>query len=126
MKPHPDLDWIKKALADLERHRGDPQIDAFMSELAETLCRLGLIPKPIVIRDAAWPARNPDREEFKVGAEVMMTIDSVVDKSTNDGRKCTSVTRAAEKATFSPQVLDQDDRLTSMSFRIACGRRSAR
>jgi hypothetical protein len=54
MKPHPDLDWIKKVLADLERHRGDPQIDAFMRELAETLCRLGLIPKPIVIRDAVW------------------------------------------------------------------------
>jgi hypothetical protein len=42
MKPHSDLDWIKKVFADLERHRGDPQIDAFMSELAETLCRLGL------------------------------------------------------------------------------------
>jgi hypothetical protein len=80
MKPHPDLDWIKKVLADLDRHSGDPQIDAFMSELAETLCRLGLIPKPIVIRDAVWQARNPEREEFGVGAEVMMTIDSMLDR----------------------------------------------
>jgi hypothetical protein len=57
MKPHSDLDWIKKVFADLERHRGDPQIDAFMSELAETLCRLGPIPKPVIIRDDVWPPR---------------------------------------------------------------------
>ncbi|HEY6258930.1 MAG TPA: hypothetical protein VIY51_24400 [Xanthobacteraceae bacterium] len=31
MKPHdPDLEWIKKILADLERNRNDPQIAALM------------------------------------------------------------------------------------------------
>jgi hypothetical protein len=31
MKPrHPNLEWIKKVLADLERNRGDPQIAALM------------------------------------------------------------------------------------------------
>ena len=27
---HPNLEWIKKVLADLERNRGDPQIAAIM------------------------------------------------------------------------------------------------
>jgi hypothetical protein len=31
MKPrHPNLEWIKKVLADLERDRGNPQIAALM------------------------------------------------------------------------------------------------
>jgi hypothetical protein len=31
MKPsHPNLEWIKKVLADLERNRGDPRIAAVM------------------------------------------------------------------------------------------------
>jgi hypothetical protein len=31
MKPrHPNLEWIKKVLADLERNRGDPRIAALM------------------------------------------------------------------------------------------------
>jgi hypothetical protein len=31
MKPrHPNVEWIKKVLADLERDRGDPQIAAIM------------------------------------------------------------------------------------------------
>jgi hypothetical protein len=46
MKPrHPNVEWIKKVLADLERDRGDPQIaaiidrqldDQHMSNLIET------------------------------------------------------------------------------------------
>ena len=41
MKPrHPNLEWIKKVLADLERSRGDPQIAALMDrqmgDLVET------------------------------------------------------------------------------------------
>jgi hypothetical protein len=41
MKPrHPNLEWIKKVLADLERNQGDPQIAALMNrqmgELVET------------------------------------------------------------------------------------------
>ena len=37
MKPrHPNVEWIKKILADLERDRGNPQIAALMDrELAE-------------------------------------------------------------------------------------------
>jgi hypothetical protein len=35
MKPrHPKLDWIKTVLADLERHRDDPQNAALADELA--------------------------------------------------------------------------------------------
>jgi hypothetical protein len=59
MKPHPDLDWIKKVLADLERHRGDPQIDAFMSELAETSTeRVGLQPALEPFEKAPSSLRN--------------------------------------------------------------------
>ena len=41
MKPrHPNLEWIKKVLADIERDRGDPQIaaliDRHMGDLVET------------------------------------------------------------------------------------------
>jgi hypothetical protein len=37
MKPrHPNLEWIKKVLADLESNRADPQIAALMGDLAET------------------------------------------------------------------------------------------
>ena len=41
MKPrHPNLEWIKKVLADLERNQGDPQIAALMDrqmgDLVET------------------------------------------------------------------------------------------
>jgi hypothetical protein len=36
MKPrHPNVDWIKKVLADLEPHRDDPRIAPFLSDLAE-------------------------------------------------------------------------------------------
>jgi ABC-type nitrate/sulfonate/bicarbonate transport system substrate-binding protein len=41
-------------------------IIASQQAVADRLCWLGLIPKPIVIRDAVWLARNPDREEFEV------------------------------------------------------------
>ena len=37
MKPRDlDLEWIKKILADLERHRSDPQIAALMGDLVDT------------------------------------------------------------------------------------------
>jgi hypothetical protein len=36
MKPrHPNLDWMKKVLADLERYRGDPQVAALMGDLVD-------------------------------------------------------------------------------------------
>jgi ABC-type nitrate/sulfonate/bicarbonate transport system substrate-binding protein len=41
-------------------------IIASQQAVADRLCRLGLIPKPIVTRDAVWQARNPDREQFEV------------------------------------------------------------
>jgi len=53
MKPrHPNLEWIKKVLADLERSRGDPQIAALMDrqmgDLVETSSQLrrGAEPAP--------------------------------------------------------------------------------
>jgi hypothetical protein len=45
----PNLEWIKKVLADLERDRGDPQIDALVR---------GLIGTP------AEPVREPAPEPF--------------------------------------------------------------
>jgi hypothetical protein len=32
---HPNLEWMKKVLADLECHRGDPQIAALMGDPVE-------------------------------------------------------------------------------------------
>jgi hypothetical protein len=46
---HPNLEWMKKILADLERHRGDPQIAALMGDLVET---------------SAGPARETTQEPF--------------------------------------------------------------
>ena len=63
MKPrHPNVEWIKKVLADLERDRGNPQIAALMDrglpldELAVTA------PEPVCgLQPAQEPLENPSR-----------------------------------------------------------------
>jgi hypothetical protein len=64
MKPrHPNVEWIKKVLADLERDRGDPQIAAVMDRqmgdqhvggLIETASQpaRGVRPAPELLEDA--------------------------------------------------------------------------
>jgi hypothetical protein len=57
MKPrHPNLEWIKTVLADLERNQGDPQIaavmDRQMGDLVETSA------KPARVKPAQEPLRN--------------------------------------------------------------------
>jgi hypothetical protein len=64
MKPrHPNVEWIKKVLADLERDRSDPQIAAIMdrqlgnhrmSELVETAS-----PPARAVRPAQELLENP-------------------------------------------------------------------
>jgi hypothetical protein len=46
MKPrHPNLEWIKKVLADLECNRGDPQIAALMDRQMGDLVEIdGFVP----------------------------------------------------------------------------------
>jgi hypothetical protein len=51
MKPrHPNLEWIKTVLADLERNQGDPQIaavmDRQMGDLVETSAKPARSVKP--------------------------------------------------------------------------------
>jgi hypothetical protein len=58
MKPrHPNLEWIKTVLADLERNQGDPQIavvmDRQMGDLVETSSKPARSVKP-----AQAPLRN--------------------------------------------------------------------
>jgi hypothetical protein len=60
MKPrHPNLEWIKKVLADLECNRGDPQIAALMDrqmgERVETSLEpaRGLKPAQEVLEDSS-------------------------------------------------------------------------
>jgi hypothetical protein len=65
MKPrHPNVEWIKKVLADLERDRGNPQIAALMDrgidrgldELAVTA------PEPVCgLQPAQEPLEDPSR-----------------------------------------------------------------
>jgi hypothetical protein len=55
MKPrHPNLEWIKKVLADLERSRGDPQIAALMDRQMGDLVETSSRP-----RRGAEPAPDP-------------------------------------------------------------------
>jgi hypothetical protein len=45
MKPrHPNLEWIEKVLADLERSRGDPQIAAIMGSQMDDLVEISSQP----------------------------------------------------------------------------------
>jgi hypothetical protein len=53
MKPrHPNVEWIKKVLADLERDRGDPQIAAVMDRQLDDQRMSNLI------ETASQPARG--------------------------------------------------------------------
>ena len=53
MKPrHPNVEWIKKVLADLERDRGDPQIAAIMNR------QMGDQQMDGLIETASQPARG--------------------------------------------------------------------
>jgi hypothetical protein len=51
---HPNVEWIKKVLADLERNRGDPQIAAIMDRQMGDLVETS--PKPMRSVD---PAQEP-------------------------------------------------------------------
>jgi hypothetical protein len=63
MKPrHPNLEWIKKVLADLERNRGDPQIAAIMDRQMGSLVETSADPirgvEPVQEpfgKSSAWP-----------------------------------------------------------------------
>jgi hypothetical protein len=55
MKPrHPNLEWIKKVLADLESDRGDPQIAALMDRRMGDLVETSSEPAPGI-----EPAQEP-------------------------------------------------------------------
>jgi hypothetical protein len=62
MKPHhPNLEWIEKVLADLERSRGDPQIAALidrqMGDLVEISSQPGRGTEPAPVRSGKSSAR---------------------------------------------------------------------
>ena len=65
MKPrHPNVEWIKKVLADLERDRGNPQIAALMDRgLDRGLVELAVTtPEPVCgLQPAQAPLEDPSR-----------------------------------------------------------------
>ena len=65
MKPrHPNVEWIKKVLADLERDRGNPQIAALMDRgLDRSLDELAVTaPEPVcALQPAQEPLEDPSR-----------------------------------------------------------------
>ena len=69
MKPrHPNVEWIKKVLADLERDRGNPQIAALMDRGMNRSMDRGLdelavtAPEPVCgLQPAQEPLEDPSR-----------------------------------------------------------------
>lgn len=69
MKPrHPNVEWIKKVLADLERDRGNPQIAALMDRGIDRGLDSGLdelavtTPEPVCgLQPAQEPLEDPSR-----------------------------------------------------------------
>ena len=61
MKPrHPNVEWIKKVLADLERDRGNPQIAALMDRGLDDLAVTA--PEPVWgLQPAQEPLEDPSR-----------------------------------------------------------------
>jgi hypothetical protein len=61
MKPrHPNVEWIKKVLADLERDRGNPQIAALMDRGLDDLAVTA--PEPVCgLQPAQAPLEDPSR-----------------------------------------------------------------
>jgi hypothetical protein len=65
MKPrHPNLEWIKTVLADLERNQGDPQIAALMDrqmgDLVETSSKpaRSVKPAPELLKNSSSPLKR--------------------------------------------------------------------
>ena len=64
MKPrHPNVEWIKKVLADLERDRGNPQIAALMDRGMDDLAVTA--PGPVC---GLQPAQEPFEDFARVSA----------------------------------------------------------